>query len=156
MDDIIRRTPAGGPIGPGVYKAWGFSQAVSWMGMTYYAGIAPLSGDNPEEIVCIGAGSMREQITHVLETLDFCLAADRLDRRRLLSWTIYVTSAKAFFDASSILVDWVGDSMPAATLIEVSGMAHPDQMIEITAVAAIASSAMSSGPRCPRLQAEAE
>jgi enamine deaminase RidA (YjgF/YER057c/UK114 family) len=105
------------------------------MGLVHYAGIAPLRG-TLSTLECVGEGSLGGQLDCVLDILDQCLAADGLDRSRVLSWTLYVTDVSAFMDALPRVRAWVGEHAPAATLVKVSGLAHPEQKIEITAVAA--------------------
>ena len=135
---IKRHSPDVGQFGQAVFAQWGFHQSVSWMGTIHYSGLAPLTGEDPASVVCVGAGDMREQLVHVLDSLDKYLAADGLDRTRLLSWTMYVTDTSQFFPVLPVLADWMGEHRPAATLVQVAGLAHPDQMIEITAFAASA------------------
>lgn len=141
MAAIKRHNPDIAYVGPSVYRAFGYHQSVSWMGMIHYAGIAPLSGDDPATVSCVGPRDMKAQLDYILDILDQCMAADGIDRSRILSWTMYVTEVPAFMAVLPTLTDWMGEHAPAATLVAVAGLAHPDQMIEITAFAAGADAA---------------
>jgi enamine deaminase RidA (YjgF/YER057c/UK114 family) len=141
MGDIKRHSPPVGPLGPEVYRTWGFHQSVSWGGMIHYSGIAPLRGDDPGAVECVGVGDMRAQTIHVLDSLAAFLAADGVDSTRVLSWTFYVTDIAEFMGVQPVITAWAGEHLPAATLVQVAGLAHPDQRIEITAFAA--------GPEAP-------
>lgn len=136
MAEIYRHSAPVGTLGADVFTAWGFEQSVRWGDTIHYAGIAPFEGDLPDAVRCMHPGDLAGQLSHVLANLDAYLEADGIDRSKVLSWTIYVTDVPAFMEATPLMNEWTGEHRPAATLIGVAALAHPDQMIEITAFAA--------------------
>jgi enamine deaminase RidA (YjgF/YER057c/UK114 family) len=132
---ITRSNPDIGYLGAEVFQTFAFSQSVRAGGLVHYAGVAPLRG-SLENLELVGAGDMKAQFEFILHVIDDLLKADGLSRKHLVSWTFYTTKIGAFMDVvPTVLKPWVGADAPCSTTIEVSGFVHPEQMLEITAVA---------------------
>lgn len=132
---ITRSNPDVGYLAPDVFEAFAFSQSVRAGNTVHYAGVAPLRG-SLQAMELVGPGDMKVQFEFILRVIDSLLAADGLDRSKLVSWIFYTTKIASFMDVMpAVLKPWVGDHAPCSTTIEVSGFVHPDQMLEIAAVA---------------------
>lgn len=131
---ISYSNPEVGYLDQATFKNLGFSQNV-WAGDTLYlSGIAPFTGGSPEFVVH-GIGSMKEQTAFILDILQKLLEAEDLSYSNLVALTIYATSAKEFFDVVPLIAEAFGDQPPSQTLVGVTELAHPEQRIEITAIA---------------------
>jgi enamine deaminase RidA (YjgF/YER057c/UK114 family) len=132
---ITRSNPDVGYLAKEVFETFAFSQSVRAGNIVHYAGVAPLRG-SLEDLELVGAGDMKAQFEFILRVIDDLLKADGLTRSNLVSWTFYTTRIGAFMDTvPTVLKPWVSAHAPCSTTIEVSGFVHPDQMLEITAVA---------------------
>jgi enamine deaminase RidA (YjgF/YER057c/UK114 family) len=131
---ITYNNPEVGYLADTAFKKLGFTQNV-WAGDTLYlSGIAPFTGGDPEFIVH-GIGSMEEQTVFILDILKKLLEAEGLAYSNLVALTIYATSSAEFFGVAPLIVEAFGDKAPSQTLVGVSELAHPEQRIEITAIA---------------------
>ena len=131
---ITYRNPEIGYLDQTAFKKLGFTQNV-WAGDTLYlSGIAPFTGGDPEFVVH-GVGSMSEQTVFILDVLRKLLEAEDLAYSNLVALTIYATSAKEFFEVAPLIAEAFGDQAPSQTLVGVTELAHPEQRIEITAIA---------------------
>lgn len=135
---MIERTipPLAHYVDPALFRALGFVQTVKGGGLAHYAGIAPLQGDL-SGLHVVGEEDMAAQLAFVLRVLDDCLRADGLGREHLLHWTIHTTDMPACLALGAEFAAWVGAHPPAATTVGVAALAHPAQLLEITAVAAL-------------------
>jgi len=132
---ITRSNPDIGYFAPEVFAAFAFSQSVRAGDTVYYAGVAPLRGCL-QAMELVGPGDMKAQLEFILQVIDGLLAADGLDRSKLVTWTFYTTRIALFMDVMpAILKPWLGGHAPSSTTIEVRGFVHPEQMLEITAIA---------------------
>ena len=132
---ITRHSPDVGYLADEVFTAFAFQQSVRAGDTIYYSGVAPLKG-TLAELELVGKDDMAAQLTFILGVIDACLKADGLDRSKLATWTFYTSNIGAFMEIMpDILGPWVGDHRPSSTTIEVSGFVHPDQMLEVTAIA---------------------
>lgn len=132
---ITRTNPPVDYLGADVFDAFAFRQSVRAGDTVYYAGVAPLKG-TLDTLELVGAGDMAAQLHYVLGVIDACLAADGLDRTSLVTWTFYTTDITGFMAVMpAILGPWVGEHRPSSTTVEVRAFVHPDQLLEITAIA---------------------
>jgi 2-iminobutanoate/2-iminopropanoate deaminase len=84
----------------------------------------------------VGAGDFTAQARQTLENLDRVLAGFGVGRSNLAEVVIYLTDPRAHFESCVALYkDYMGGHRAAGTLIGVSGLAFPEQIIEIRAVA---------------------
>ena len=84
----------------------------------------------------VGEGDIEAQARQTLENLDRVLAGFNVTRSNIAEMVVYLTNPKEHFEQCVALYkEYVGEHRPAATLIGVSGLAFPHQLIEIRAVA---------------------
>jgi enamine deaminase RidA (YjgF/YER057c/UK114 family) len=112
--------------------AYGVSQGYSINGTLYISG--QFSHDMQGAFV--GEGDFEAQMRKTLENLDRVLAGFNVPKANIAEMVIYLTNPREHFEPCVVLFkEYVGQHRPAATLIGVSGLAFPQQMIEIRAVA---------------------
>jgi enamine deaminase RidA (YjgF/YER057c/UK114 family) len=131
---ISYSSPEVGYLDQTVFKKLGFTQNVWANDTLYLSGIAPFTGGDPEFVVH-GVGSMKEQTVFILEVLKNLLEAEGLTYANLVALTVYATSAAEFFEVAPLIAEAFGDRAPSQTLVGVTELAHPEQRIEITAIA---------------------
>src|SRR3954468_4374618 len=85
----------------------------------------------------VGKGDLRAQAEQVLENIRLILKANRADMRDVVKVIVYVTDIRAFHDIADIRLRYFPQNGPSSTIVEVSALALPDLMIEISAVAAV-------------------
>lgn len=131
---ITRNNPDVGYIDDSAFAMLGFSQVVRASGTVYYSGIAPFTGAPPDFNV-VGTGSMEEQLLFIFDILERCLDSENQTMADLVAVTIYATDVPAMLSCADILAKKFGAAPPTSTLVGVTALAHPDQLVEITATA---------------------
>jgi 2-iminobutanoate/2-iminopropanoate deaminase len=109
-----------------------YSPIVRARGLVFVAG--QTSRDSSGKIV--HAGNFALQADQVFENLNEALATVGLSLKDLLQITIYVTDPRFRNDLRSISIKHMGGHLPASTLVVVAGLAEPEFLIEIDAIAA--------------------
>ncbi|MGF7034747.1 enamine deaminase RidA (YjgF/YER057c/UK114 family) [Paenibacillus mucilaginosus] len=113
-------------------EAFGVTQGYSINGTIYISG--QFSHDMQGEFV--GEGDFEAQTRQTLENLDRVLEGFGATRSNIAEIEVFLTNPQEHFEQSVVLYkEYIGDHRPAATLIGVSGLAFPHQLIEIRAVA---------------------
>ncbi len=97
----------------------------------YIAGQVPRDKDGNN----VGKGDMRAQIWQVAANLKAALAAAGATLEDVVKTTTYVTDVDEFFRHSDVRAEIFGKNPPTSTTIVVKGLAHPDFMVEIEAIA---------------------
>ena len=97
----------------------------------YIAGQTPRDRDGNN----VGKGDMRAQIRQVGQNLKTALAAAGATLADVVKTTTYVTDVDEFFRHSDLRAELFGPTPPTSTTIVVKGLAHPDFMVEIEAIA---------------------
>jgi 2-iminobutanoate/2-iminopropanoate deaminase len=133
---IERSNPAVGYLADEVFKTYAFTQTVKAGNTLYLSGIAPLKGDL-KNLELVGEGNMRTQTEWILAVLKRCLAAEGATFRNWVAQTVYVTSVAEFVKAAEVFNQVFGEHTPTSTLVEVKGLFHPQQMIEINGIAVL-------------------
>jgi len=114
-------------------STYGVSQGYSVNGTIYIAG--QFSHDMQGAFV--GEGDFDAQMRQTLQNLDRVLSGFDATKANIAEIVIYLTNPREHFERCVALYkDYVGEHRPAATLIGVSGLAFPQQLVEIRAVAA--------------------
>ncbi|HSV51745.1 MAG TPA: RidA family protein [Burkholderiaceae bacterium] len=112
--------------------AHGISQGYSVDGTIYISG----QFSHDMQGTFIGEGDVEAQTRQTLANLDRVLAGFGATRSNLADVTIYLTHAQEHFEpVVRLFKDYVGDHRPAGSLIGVTYLASPVQLIEISAVA---------------------
>jgi enamine deaminase RidA (YjgF/YER057c/UK114 family) len=132
---IVRSDPPVGYLSPEMFEESGFTQTISAGSTTYLSGIAPLTA-SAGGLQAVSPGNMADQITFVLDVLERCLEQEQLGLANVVATTIYVTDIEAYMASAPLLKKRFGDAPPTSTLVEVRRLAHPEQLVEITATAA--------------------
>lgn len=112
----------------------GISQGYSVNGTIYISG--QFSHDMQSKFV--GAGDIEAQTRQTLENLDRALAGFGATKSNLAYVEVYLTNVKEHFEPSiQLFKEYLGQHRPAGSLIGVTSLAFPEQLIEISAVAHI-------------------
>jgi enamine deaminase RidA (YjgF/YER057c/UK114 family) len=132
---ITRNNPDVGYMDEATFALLGFSQVVRADDTVYYSGIAPFTGAPPEFTV-IGTGSMEDQVLFCLDVLERCLESEMQSLDNLVAVMVYATDMPALMTTAEIFAKRFGAAPPSSTWVGVTELAHPDQLVEITATAA--------------------
>ena len=131
---ITRTNPDVGYVDESTFASLGFSQVVRANDTVYYSGIAPFIGAPPEFNV-IGTGSMEQQVLFVMDILERCLESESQTLENLVAVTVYATDVPALMATAEIFAKKFGVAPPVSTWLGVTALAHPDQLVELTATA---------------------
>jgi len=131
---ITRTNPDVGYVDESTFSSLGFSQVVRANDTVYYSGIAPFTGAPPEFNV-IGTGSMEQQVLFLMDILERCLESESQTLENLVAVTVYATDVPALMATAEIFAKKFGVAPPASTWLGVTALAHPDQLVELTATA---------------------
>lgn len=112
----------------------GISQGYSIHGTIYVSG--QFSHDMQGAFV--GAGDIEAQTRQTLENLDRVLEGFGATKSNLAYVEVYLTDVREHFEPCiQIFKEYMGQHRPAGSLIGVTALAFPEQLIEISAVAHI-------------------
>ena len=121
-----------------VFDLFAVSQIREVGNTVYLSGIAPLKG-GLADLSLVGS-TVADQLDFVLSIASKSLNSIGLDFGNIATWTIYTTDIAEFTSQSSdILKKYLGSHQPACTLVEISKLIHPEQLLEITITAVKAS-----------------
>lgn len=93
----------------------------------------------------VGVDDMAAQIRQVGLNLRAALSAAGAGTQDLVRTATYVTKIDEFFRHVDARHEFLGESLPTSTTVEVSRLSHPDFMVEIEAMAIVPTAA--SAPR---------
>ncbi|MEK3788871.1 RidA family protein [Paenibacillus sp. FSL K6-1230] len=111
---------------------FGVTQGYSIHGTIYISG--QFSHDMEGNFV--GEGDVEAQTRQSLENLDRVLAGFGVARANIAELEIFLTHPQEHFQQCvGLYKEYVGEHRPAVTLVGVSGLAFPHQLVEIRAVA---------------------
>lgn len=110
-----------------------YSPVVRTGGTIYVAG--QVAQDERGEVV--GKGDIRAQAAQVMANLQKALAAAGAGLEHLVRITIYVTDARYRDELREVQREYLAGHLPASTLLVVAGLARPDFLLEIDAVAVV-------------------
>jgi enamine deaminase RidA (YjgF/YER057c/UK114 family) len=131
---ITRNNPEIGYVDESTFTLLGFSQVVRADHTVYFSGIAPFTGAPPEFTV-VGTGSMEEQVRFCLDILERCLESENQSLDNLVAVAVYATDMPALMATAELFAKRFGAAPPSSTWVGVTELAHPDQLVEITATA---------------------
>jgi len=134
---ITRTNPDVGYMDDSVFEAFAFTQIVRADKTIYLSGIAPLTG-TADSMQIVGAGDMAAQVTFVLDILERCLENEGVGFEQLVAVTVYATDIGALAAEAPLFAKRFATFAPTSTWVEISKLIHPDQLIEITAIAVAA------------------
>ena len=116
-------------------KAFGFSQAVELSGAQR---VLVCSGQTAigEDGASPATADMAEQMEKALENLTTVLGAAGMTMADVVKLTVYTTDIDELLAAYGSAIKFLGDNVPAMTLLGVSRLAYPELKVEIEATAA--------------------
>ncbi|WP_425608780.1 RidA family protein [Streptomyces albipurpureus] len=131
---IVRHDVSTGGIDPDYLVTRGVASAVSYGGQLQISGLTPLQGSRGQWSV-VGVGDLRQQFSFILKMLDLTLKQCHASRSDLLVLNVFATDLAGFSANLDVLAAWAGVHRPACTAVGVTRLAHPDQLLEIAAIA---------------------
>jgi reactive intermediate/imine deaminase len=108
------------------------ADAVRAGGLVFVAGILPVD----REGALVGQGDVVAQATHVFGQLAEILAAAGCTTGDVVKVTVFLTDVADRPLVNPVRQEVFGETRPASTLVEVSGLAVPGARIEVDAIAA--------------------
>jgi enamine deaminase RidA (YjgF/YER057c/UK114 family) len=116
-------------------KAFGFSQAVDLSGTSH---VLLCSGQTAtgDDGAPPSSSDMAEQIEKAFDNLTKVLESASMTMANIVKLTIYTTDVDELFAAYGTATEFLGENMPAMTLIGVTRLAFPELKVEIEATAA--------------------
>ncbi|USB33459.1 RidA family protein [Paenibacillus sp. YPG26] len=110
----------------------GITQGYSVNGTIYISG----QFSHDKEGTFVGEGDIEAQIRHTLDNLDRVLAEFNVTKSNLAYVEVYLTNPQEHFEpVVRLFKEYVGDHRPAGSLIGVTYLAYPEQLIEVSAIA---------------------
>ena len=85
----------------------------------------------------VGRGDMAAQIRQVGENIRIALEAAGATLADIVQSRTYVTYIAEYFRHSEARMQTLGPGMPTSTTVQVSGLAHPDFLVEVEVVATL-------------------
>ena len=115
-------------------KAFGFSQAVNLSGASQVllcSGQTATGDDGSPPTT----SDMGEQVQHALRNLTTVLESAGMTMADVVKLTLYTTDVEELLAAYGSATEFLGNNLPAITLIGVTRLAFPELKVEIEAVA---------------------
>jgi reactive intermediate/imine deaminase len=85
----------------------------------------------------VGKGDIKAQTKKVIENIKAVLEAAGGSLDDIVWVTVYLTDIRYFEDVAEVRMQYFKNANMASTLVEVNKLYHPDQLIEITAIAVL-------------------
>jgi 2-iminobutanoate/2-iminopropanoate deaminase len=133
---ITRTNPDVGYMDESMFETFAFTQVIRADKTIYLSGIAPLIG-SPDDLQIVGAGDIAAQVTFVLDILERCLESEGAGWEQLVAVTVYATDIEGLAAEAPLFAKRFGSYTPTSTWVEVRKLIHPEQLIEITAIAVV-------------------
>ena len=118
---------------PGLRKSPVYAHVVKAGNTIYIAG--QVAQDEQGQVV--GRGDITAQAIQVFENLSKALTAAGAGFSDLVKITIYITDPRFREPLGKVRTQYIRDALPASTLVVVAGLAEPDYLLEIEAVAVV-------------------
>lgn len=115
-----------------VHQARGYSHAIKVGNIIYVSGQVGMGEDNK-----VAAGGFEAQAKQALENLKRVLEASGACFKDIVKLNTYVTTMEFMPVYRELRRSYFGDHYPASTLIQVAGLALPEFLIEIEAIAVV-------------------
>ncbi len=116
-----------------VYQLKGLSSTVRVGNMVYISGQVSLD----ENRNFVGEGDPESQVTQIYKNLENHCKAHGGTLANMVKTTTYITDIAYYPTISKAREEWYGDTPPANTTVVISGLARPEMLIEIEAIACI-------------------
>ena len=108
-----------------------FSQAIQVGNTIYLSGQVALDPDGN----VVGKGDMKAQTRQAWENIKAVLKAAGASLNDVVKITQFITDMGHFMETQEVRKEYLIDTVPAATSVEVKSLAFPDLLIEIEVVA---------------------
>ena len=131
---ITRSNPEVGYIADEVFQTFAFTQNIKAGNTLYLSGVTPLTGDL-ENVEVVGVGDMRAQVAQTLEIIKRCLAAEDATFKNWVMQTVYTTNMAELQKTADVFREAFDGYSPTSTWVEIKGLFHPEQMVEISGIA---------------------
>jgi 2-iminobutanoate/2-iminopropanoate deaminase len=133
---IKRSNPEVGYLAEDVYEQFSFSQMVKAGSTLYVSGVGPFT-TSAGSLQLVGEGDPRAQLEWVLEIIKRCLAAEGATFRNWVAQTVYTTSIADLEPVADSFRRFMTEHAPTSTWVEVKGLFHPKQVVEISGIAVL-------------------
>ncbi|MEO7735818.1 MAG: Rid family hydrolase [Kofleriaceae bacterium] len=133
---IKRSNPELGYLTEDLYQTLSFTQMIRAGNTLYLSGCAPFTSSSGS-VQLVGEGNPRAQLERVLELISRCLAAEGASFRNWVAQTVYTTSIAELEPVADTFRRFMGDHTPTSTWVEVKGLFHPKQVVEINGIAVL-------------------
>lgn len=90
-----------------------------------------------EKGMVVGIGDIRAQTRQVLGNIRTALEAAGGSLANVTTMNVCITDGRYFREVNEARGEVLGSHLPASTMVEVAGLARPELLIEITAMAVI-------------------
>jgi reactive intermediate/imine deaminase len=108
-----------------------YCDAVALGDLLFVSGILPLD----DQLNLVGGGDPQAQAEQVFARLERVLAAEGAAYADILKVTLFLTDVNDRAAINAVRKLYFGDSRPASTLVEVSGLITPGARLEVEAIA---------------------
>ena len=113
-----------------------FSQATTIEATGRLVFVSGMTARRPDGSIA-GAGDVREQTRQVLENVQAAVEAAGGTLADVCRVDVYVRNMEDFAKIHEVRAQYFTEPLPASTMVEVSKLAHPDYLIEISAIAVV-------------------
>ena len=120
---------------PGMTAPASYRHVVRVGDTLYIAGQVALDADGN----LVGENDMVAQMRQVMENLKRVLASQGADFSHVVKINIFTTDIEDFRTASEVRAEYMGEHPPASTLVQIERLARPQFLLEIEAIASLAS-----------------
>lgn len=96
-------------------------------------------GAYDEDGVVVGIGDIEAQSTQVLKNVEKALAAGGAKLEHVVKWNVFIVQGQRLGPAFEAFLQTWGDrsNMPTVTVVFVSGLAYPDLLVQMDAIAIV-------------------
>jgi len=115
-----------------VHQSRGYSHAIKVGNTVYVSGQVGVGEDS-----AVAPGGFEAQARQALENLKRVLEAAGVSFKDVVKLNTYVTTMEFMPAYREVRRNYLGDHYPASTLVQVAGLARPELLIEIEAVAVV-------------------
>jgi reactive intermediate/imine deaminase len=113
-----------------------FSQATTIEATGRLVFVSGMTARRPDGTI-VGVGDVSEQTRQVCENVQSAVKAAGGTLDDVCRVDVYVRNMEDFAKIHEVRAQYFHEPLPASTMVEVSKLAHPDYLIEISAIAVI-------------------
>lgn len=117
----------------GMQNAPTFSQVVRSGNLVFVAGQTATDAAGN----AVAKGDITGQTEMVMQNMQRCLAAVGADFSKVVKTTVYITDARYREAVGAVRNKYFAGNLPASTLVVCAGLAQPEYLVEIEAIAVL-------------------